>query len=210
MFPSSRTTQQVPRSTYIPVDSAIHRLPAGRKSVVLIALLLGSAIFLNSIPWAAGMLAIALGLYVIARIPLRDAIANLRTPLPVLLILSILLWWSQGMHEAVLRFLLIYSAVALAILFTLTTRISDMMDAMERALTPLARFGFPVESVTLACSLTMRLIPLQLETINQILDARKARGSGGSIVAFGVPLIIRTLLRAKAVGDALMSRGVGD
>ena len=210
MFLSSKRGPRLTRSTYIPADSPIHHLPAGAKALTVIAVLLLTALFVTSIPVAGLVLVLTLVLYAVARIPWRAALLNLRTPIPVLLILCGLLWWRVGFSVAAHRFLVLYAAVALAILLTLTTRVSDMLDSLERGLRPLERFGFPVDSVTLALSLTMRLIPLQWDLVNEVLDARKARGVSGSPLAFGVPVIVRSLLRAKAVGDALISRGVGD
>ena len=80
----------------------------------------------------------------------------------------------------------------------------------EKALAPTARFGVPVEAISLAISLTIRLIPLQFATVGEVLDARKARGADFSITAFGAPVMIRSIRRARVIGDALLARGVGD
>ena len=107
-------------------------------------------------------------------------------------------------------FLTVYAAVAAAILLTLTTQVSEMMDSFDRVLAPLARFGVPVENITLAMSLTIRLLPLMLSTVLEVLDARKARGATASLTAFGTPVVIRSIRRARAMGEALQARGVGD
>jgi len=96
------------------------------------------------------------------------------------------------------------------VLLTLTTTIEEMMDALERALRPTARLGVPVDTIVLTISLTIRLIPLMLNTINEVLDARKARGAAFSITAFGTPVIIRSIRRAHHIADALWARGAGD
>ena len=85
-----------------------------------------------------------------------------------------------------------------------------MMEAFERALQPFAKLGLPVENLSLAMSLTIRLLPLMLGTVNEVLDARKARGAGTSLLAFGTPVVIRSIRRAQAMGEALQARGVGD
>ena len=59
-------------------------------------------------------------------------------------------------------------------------------------------------------SMTIRLIPLMLGTVNEVLDARKARGAGFSLCAFGTPIIVRSIRRARAMAEALQARGVGD
>ena len=86
-----------------------------------------------------------------------------------------------------------------------------MMEGFERALQPFAKLGLPVENLSLAMSLTIRLLPLMLGTVNEVLDARKARGSlSTSLLAFGTPVVIRSIRRAQAMGEALQARGVGD
>lgn len=201
---------RVPASAYIPGSSPLHRMPAGAKTLVLIGFLLLTAILVRSIPWALATLGVTIAAYALARITPRQALSQLIAPLPILLLLAVLLWWRTDFTQAAVNFLVILSAVSLAILLTMTTRVSDMMDALETALRPLERFGLPVDAITLAMSLTMRLIPLQMQTVKEVLDARKARRGGASILAFGVPVIVRSLLRARAIGEALMSRGVGD
>jgi biotin transport system permease protein len=49
--------------------------------------------------------------------------------------------------------------------------------------------------------------------VGEVLDARKARGSraaGLSLTAFGVPVVVRTILRARGISDALRARGAAD
>ena len=107
-------------------------------------------------------------------------------------------------------FLTIFAAMMAAFLLTLTSTVDAIMESLEDSLRPLARFGLPVETISLAMSLTIRLIPLMFETVYEVLDARKARGAGFSPLAFGTPVIIRSIRRARAMGEALQARGVGD
>ena len=68
--------------------------------------------------------------------------------------------------------LVIMSSIGMAAVFTLTTTVAEMLEALEKALAPTARFGVPVEAISLAISLTIRLIPLQFATVGEVLDAR--------------------------------------
>ena len=114
------------------------------------------------------------------------------------------------MDYALAMFLSIFSAILVAFLLTLTSTVDDIMESVESSLAPLERFGFPVDTVTLAMSLTIRLIPLMFATVGEVLDARKARGAGFSFAAFGTPVLIRSIRRARSIGEALQARGVGD
>lgn len=200
----------IPLGVYVPGTSLIHRMPPGWKFVLLIGFILGSALLANSVLLALGTVLIPLLGYLIARIPGRIAWGQLWPPLPILAALGLFHWWQQGPELALTTVLVIFSAVMSATLLTLTTTIPELMDAVERALSPLRRFGVPVETISLAISLTIRLIPLQLATVREVLDARKARGATLSITAFGTPVLIRSLRRARAMGEALRARGVGD
>ena len=75
-------------------------------------------------------------------------------------------------------FLNVFAAMMAAFLLTLTSTVDEIMESLEESLQPLKRFGIPVENISLAMSLTIRLIPLMFETVYEVLDARKARGAG--------------------------------
>lgn len=200
----------IPMGVYVATDSPIHRIPAIWKFPLLLIFIIGGTI-LATTPLAAGSLVIFMMiLYLVARIPIPTAWNQWWPVLPVLLVLGGFQWWQRGLPFATTTVLVIFSAVMAAMLLTLTTRLEALMEAVEKMLRPFERFGLPVESITLAISLTIRLIPLQLATVGEVLDARKARGAGFSIVAFGTPVLIRSIRRARNIGDALLARGAGD
>lgn len=200
----------LPLGFYVPGDSLVHRTPPAWKFAMLVGYILATAIFISS-PSSAGlaMLLPVLG-YLTARVPLRVAVGQLWPPLPILVVLGLFQWWQRDATTALTMVMIIFAAVMAATLLTLTTTIPDIMDALEQLLAPLARFGVPVETISLAVSLTIRLIPLQLSTVKEVLNARKARGAAFSIRAFGTPVLIRSMRRAHGIAEALQARGVGD
>ena len=153
---------------------------------------------------------IAASMYFLARIPPRIAFSQLWPPLIILVPLAAFQWWAKDLDYALSMFLSIFSSILIAFLLTLTSTVDAIMESIETSLAPLERFGFPVDTVTLAMSLTIRLIPLMFGTVGEVLDARKARGAGLSIAAFGTPILIRSIRRARSIGEALQARGVGD
>lgn len=200
----------IPLALYVPGNSPLHRLPAGAKLVILLIFVITSAI-LSSRPWHALVwLLFPLAGYVIARIPLKIALSQILTPLPIVLFFSAFTWWQRGLPAAITLALTFISAIAAAALFTLTTTIEELLNALERWLRPLSRFGVNADMVALAISLTIRLIPLIAMSAVQVLQARKARGADHSLLAFGIPFLISAIRRSQAVGDALVARGVGD
>lgn len=201
---------QVPLGTYVPGSTIIHRMRPGLKFLALIAFVIVSSATAHTWPLAIAFLTLPLIGYVIARIPARVAWTQLSPPLPILAMIFAFQWWQLGLSRAGLIITVIYAAIVAATLLTLTTKVSEMMDAVTAGLEPFRRFGLPVDAIALAISLTIRLIPLQLATVKEVLDARKARGAEFSIRALGTPVIIRSIRRAENIGDALIARGVGD
>lgn len=202
--------KNIPLGFYVDAETIIHRIPAAVKFLVLIGFILVTSLAVHTISWAALSLALPLALFPIARVPFRVALGQLAPPLYLLVALAAFQWWQKDFTAAAVMFLTIYAAISAAVLLTLTTKVSEMMDSLDRALAPLGRLGVPVENITLAMSLTIRLLPLMLGTVVEVLDARKARGATASLTAFGTPVIIRSIRRARAMGEALQARGVGD
>lgn len=200
----------IPLSVHVPGESVLHRAPAPAKLAGLIAFILVVSLGARTIATAGAAVAVAAAGYPVARIPARVAAWQMLGAVPILAGIAVLQAITASPAKAAVMFLSILACVVAATLLTLTTRVSEMMDALDRALAPLGRRGFPARTVSLALSLTLRLIPLQVAAVEEVLDARRARGAGGSPAAFGVPVVIRTVRRAEAMSDALLARGVGD
>ncbi|WP_165857978.1 energy-coupling factor transporter transmembrane component T family protein [Corynebacterium alimapuense] len=200
----------IPLGVYVPGHSALHRMPAGLKLLGLLGFIISSTVLADTVVIAVGAVAMVLAGYLVARIPLRIAVGQTAPVLPVLLMLGAFQWWQRGAEFAAVTVLTLFAAVAAAALLTLTTTIAELMESIETGLAPLGRLGLPVETISLAVSLTIRLIPLQLATVQDVLTARKARGAGFSIAAFGTPVLIRSIRRARGLAEALIARGVAD
>ena len=178
--------------TYIDGDTVLHRMRPGVKMLLLVAFIVVVSVVVTD-PWvAAGTTVVALLGYAVARIPVRVAWAQVLPPLPVLVVLSAATCWMDGVSRGVTIFFSVYASIVAATLFTLTTRVSAMLDALERGLGPLGRVGMPVQAV------------------GRAIDAARVRGSRMSLVSVGVPVIIRSVRRAQTLGDALIARGAGD
>ena len=93
---------------------------------------------------------------------------------------------------------------------TLTTRVLDLLDVVERAASPLRLVGVRPDRVALLLALTLRAVPVLAATLDDVRDARRARGLERSPRALLVPLVVRTLRHADRLGEALVARGVDD
>ena len=192
-------------SLYVDHKSPIHELHAGIKLVCLV--MAGTGVFVTQ---SLSLLLVGLGLtcilYAIARIPWAMAWLQIRALVPLLVIIfifqALLDHWTVGVLM-VIRFLIL---ILLASLLTLTTRVSAMIETIETTMRPFERFGVNPTKVSLAISLSIRFLPLIAQKFEEVREAQKTRGLGGSIVATAVPLIIRTLRMADDTADALEAR----
>lgn len=195
---------------YRPGNSLLHRLPAGTKLLLLLASIILATIFART-PVDVGVIALVVaGLFVVARIPLKLAAAQLRPVLWMVLIIGVFQVIITDWKRAVVVCGVLVISVALAALVTLTTRVTDMLDTVTRALGPLRRFGVDPDRIGLMLALAIRCIPVLATIVHEVSEARKARGLQWSMTALATPVLVRALRTADAMGDALVARGVDD
>lgn len=192
---------------YVPGDSLLHRAPAGLK----LALLAAAAVLALWSPVALGTLGgLAVAGFVVARVPWRVAWAQLVPVLWFAVPLLAFQWLLAGLSRAVVVVGQLLVLVLLAALVTLTTRVLAMVATFEWVLSPLARLGVRADRVGLVLALTVRCVPLVAQAYQQAREAQRARGLEWSPVALVVPLIVRLLKKADAIGEALAARGLDD
>ena len=194
---------------YVAGDSPVHRAPAGLKLLLLVAF---STVLVagRSLGVAAACAATVAAVYLLAGLGPRLLLAQVWPLRWVLLLLVPFQWWTAGWRAALVVTGTLVVAVAAAGLVTLTTRVTQMLDALTAGLRPLQRLGIDPERVALLLSLTIRAIPVIAGTMAETRDARRARGLERSTRALLTPLVIRTIRHADRVGDALAARGLDD
>ena len=194
---------------YHPGSSPLHRAPA---AVKLLALLVGTtALVVVRSPAAVGVAAaVVLAFVAVARLPAQLAWRQVWPLRWFVVVLVPLQWWSGGARAAVVVVGTLVVSVLGAAVVTLTTRVSAMLDLIERGTEPLRRFGVDPERVALVLALTIRAVPVLAATAGEVGDARRARGLQRSLRALLVPLVVRTVRHADRLGEALVARGVDD
>ena len=194
---------------YRPGTSLAHRLPAGLKLLVLLAAGVGS-VFVDR-PWqvAAALVVVGLG-YVVAGLSLGVLLRQARPLAWVLLLVGAFHVVVNGWERAVVVTGVILVLVLLAGLVTLTSRTSDLVDALVRVLGPLRRFGVDPARIGLLLALGIRSVFVVAQIAQEVRDAQRARGLTASPRAYAVPLIIRSLRHADELGEALVARGADD
>lgn len=190
---------------YVPRPSPLHALAPGPKLLAL--LLAGVGVFTLRDPWLLLLvLAAVVGLYGVARLGGRVLWSQLRPTLALLAFFFAVQALTVNVDSGVVTVLRFAVMILLASLLTLTTRTSDLLATLERALQPLRRVGVNPEKVSLAVSLTLRFIPVVIGIVAEVRDAQRARGLDGSVLALAVPVIIRTLRMADDIADAIDAR----
>ncbi|OZE33168.1 MULTISPECIES: energy-coupling factor transporter transmembrane protein EcfT [unclassified Rhodococcus (in: high G+C Gram-positive bacteria)] len=195
---------------YRPGTSLLHRMSPGSKLLALIFAILGTVIFARTPLEVAAVALLVAALFAVARIPAKVALAQLRPVLWMLLIIGVFQVIITTWQRAVVVCGVLVISVALAALVTLTTRVTDMLDTVTRALGPVRRFGVDPDRIGLLLALAIRCIPLLASIVQEVSQARKARGLQWSMTALATPVLVRALRTADAMGDALVARGVDD
>ncbi|MBV8933391.1 MAG: energy-coupling factor transporter transmembrane protein EcfT [Kutzneria sp.] len=198
-----------PGALYHPGTSLPHRLPVGGKLVGLLGF--AALVFVARSPWwlGGGVLVVAVG-YALARVPPASWSRLVRSLLVLLVPLFAVQWWLIGLDSATVVCLRLAATLGMANLFTLTTRIDDLVDAIERATRPLHRFGVRPDRFGLLVGFTVQAVAALTGIAADVREAQRARGMDRSVVAFAVPFLVRTLRHADELGEALAARGVAD
>lgn len=194
---------------YRPGTSPLHRAPGGLK--LLLLLLAGVGVVLLHRPWPvlAALVAVVL-CYAVAGLSPRVALAQLRPLVWVGAVTALFQLVVAGWERAVVVVGVLAVLVLLAALVTLTTRTTELVDAVVAGCRPLRPLGVDAERVGLVLALGVRCVPVVVALAGEVRDAQRARGLAASPRAFAVPLIVRSLRHADALGDALAARGVDD
>jgi biotin transport system permease protein len=198
-----------PLGLYVPGTSLVHRAPAGLKLVVMIAAGVAS-VFLRA-PWqVAAALTVVLVSYGVAGLPPRTVVQQVRPLLWVGLVTAGFHVVVNGWERALVVVGVLAVLLLLAALVTLTTRTTDLVDAVVTACRPLRVLRVDPERVGLMIALGIRCVPVVVGLAEDVRDAQRARGLAASPRAFAVPLIVRSLRHADALGEALAARGLDD
>ncbi|WP_387689670.1 energy-coupling factor transporter transmembrane component T family protein [Photorhabdus sp. RM71S] len=192
-------------SGYNPGSSFVHRVSPGLKIISL--LILGTLLFvIPRIDLSAAALAGIVLLYLLAKISLKTAWMQLRPALWIFALIFIVQLFLHHWTTGVLVIVRLTSLLLLASLVTLTTRSSDMIDALEKGLGWLYYLGINPGKVSLALSLALRFIPVLASITEEVREVQKARGLDKSVIAIAVPVIVRMLKMADDISAAIEAR----
>ncbi|MBO9556130.1 energy-coupling factor transporter transmembrane protein EcfT [Cellulomonas sp.] len=198
-----------PLGLYHPGTSLLHRAPAGAKLAGLAVA--GVVIAVAQGPFSGLVaLGVAVVLQVVSRVPWHRAARGVRPVLLTALVVGAYQWWARGWATAVEVVTDLLALVMLAAVVTATTRADRLLDVLARLVRPLRHVGLPPETFALAVALLLRTIPVLAQTTHESWDAARARGLERDPRALLVPAAVRMVGHARATGDALAARGIGE
>lgn len=206
-------------TTYQPGGTPIHAVDARVK--ITLAFVYSIAIFFVDSWWGMGAYAVCIAAcFAIARIRVLSLVRQL-IPLWVILAFTVL---SNALSGAglftglfyVSRIVLILGA---SLILTVTSTASELSQALESMLRPLAILRLPVRDIAAVTSIALRFIPIIIDEFQLIEAAQASRGarfaSGGLLVrvrAWGgafTPLFVGLYRRADRLAASMTSRCYG-
>ncbi len=198
---------------YRPGTGPLHRMPAGPKLLLVVVAVLG--VSLLPATWAGAAVAAIAPVLAYAAAGLGDGMLGMRELgrqlLAVRWVIVITLAGQLlflGPEPAVANTARVASAIVLAALLVLTTRVADLLDALERGLRPLAALRVDPARMALLLTVTLSTVPVLAGLARDVRDAQRARGARAGLRAFAVPFLVLAFKHADELGDALTARGV--
>ncbi len=192
---------------YRPGDGPWHRMPAGRKTVLLLVLVLAVSLLPPVWPTAVAASALCVACYATPGVGVRELGRQIWALRWLVLVAFGIPCLFLGVEAAAVGMVRIVAAVALAGLLSLTTPVAVLLDVVERALRPLHRVGVDAARTALLLVVALGTVPTLARLAREVRSAQHARGARG-IRVFVVPFLVLALRHADDLGDALTARGV--
>lgn len=193
---------------YRPGTGLLHRMPAGPKALALVVVVLAVSL-LPSAWWAAATAAlVTVAAYLLSGLGLRELGRQLVALRWIVVITAAGQLLFLATEPAIANTARVLAAVLLAALLALTTRVTELLDAVERGLGPLRILRLDPQRAALLLTVTLSTVPVLARLAGDVRTAQRARGARGGIVTFAVPFLVVALKHADQLGDALTARGV--
>ena len=216
---------------FFPAKSLMHRMDPRVKLVLVVLLIV--FMFLAKNFYGLGLMAafvvLAMGL---SKVPMRLYIKSVKPVLFIIAFTSLInlfygsgepLWQFgifkitlNGIYNALFIIIRITALIMVSALLTFTTSPTQLTDAIERLLKPLAKIHIPVHEFAMMMTIALRFIPTLMEETDKIMSAQKARGadmeSGGlidrvkALIPILIPLFVSAFRRAFDLATAMECR----
>ena len=190
-----------------PVETRAHGWPAGVK-LGLLCFATMALFSIDALRWHIVFFAGCLTLYALpGRLFFRTGLRRLAGLWPFAVLIVVWHFITGDLVAGVVIVLRMITAVALANLVTMTTRLSDMIGVVRWLTAPLRVFGVKTERIEIAIALVVRFTPV-LAAKGQLLAmawrARARQRAGWRII---IPFAVLAIDDAEHVAEALRARG---
>ncbi len=194
---------------HVPGRTPWHRLGVGWKYLVFLVLVV-PAVAGPPLPVSLALLAASLAVVASTRAPLRLA-WGLPWGLVVLFVVLVGYQGLAGRWELGVTLVAgMLTALYAARLLLLTTPMPVLVDALVRAVRPLRHLGLDPERFGLAVAIMVRSVPFVAGSFGVVRDAARARGLDRNPLTLVAPVVIQAVAYARATGEALVARGLGE
>ena len=216
---------------YFPAKSFLHKMDPRLKIVLTIFFIVLVFLSKNFVNMAV-VYAVIISAMVISKVPARIYVKSLKPILFIVAFTALLnLFYgtgeplvsfgpfritANGILNAVLIAIRIVALIFVSSVLTFTTSPTQLTDAIERLLKPLAKIKIPVHEFAMMMTIALRFVPTLLEETDKIMSAQKARGadmeSGGlmqrikALIPVLIPLFVSAFRRAYDLATAMESR----
>jgi biotin transport system permease protein len=184
-------------------SAPLARIAVGWKLAALAGLGAGLAFAEN--PWllAGGGVFAGLALVSTGLAP-RALWSGLKGPTIIVGFIALFDGFNHGIASACIVTTRLLVLIGFAQAVTASSTVSAMTTAIETALRPLEWIGLlNAERAGLTLTLAIRFVPLIVDEVAAIREAQAVRGLDRSIVALAVPLVVKIILRAQELADAI-------
>ncbi|WP_375571457.1 energy-coupling factor transporter transmembrane component T [Ahrensia marina] len=190
-----------------PVETRAHGWPAGAKLLLLCA----ATIILVANQSLAFQIAAFLACLALYALPGRTFFtAGIKALWALWPFLVLLVVWHLVIGDpsgGALIALRLLTAVGLATLVTMTTRLSDMIAVVQWLLKPFARFGLNTRALELGIALVIRFTPTLADKGRQLGAAWQARARSKPRWRVILPFTVLAIDDAEQVAEAIRARG---
>ena len=145
--------------------------------------------------FAGGLKFLSLGLY------------HLKITVPFVIILALWHLYLGHLDKGITLIFRLISAFLIANLFLLTSKMHDIILAIQKYSSHLKVFGINPHAVSITIGLFIRSIPILNQRAKNLMLAQSARSTKHSFWRISVPLALSILDDAEHVSEALRARG---
>jgi biotin transport system permease protein len=187
-------------------SSVVHRMPAGPKLATMLVVVTLISLTPNS-PLLAGWGILVVVAYAVAGLFRTQFFRQVHLMRWVILVTVAgqLLFVSEA--AALFNTVRIVILILVAALVSLTTRVSAMLETVERLVGRFRRFGADPEAVGTVLMVAITSIPVIASHAGRVREAYRARRAGSNIAAMTSTMLVLAVKHADELGDALVARG---